>query len=84
VLEEEFFTIWTMKEAVVKGIGSGIMASLQSFTTPEHATALAAVECGNATFSGWHTMSLGAPEGYRAAVATKSASAQVIVRPFRF
>jgi 4'-phosphopantetheinyl transferase len=83
-VDAEFFTIWTMKEAVVKGIGSGIMSSLQSFTTPAGVTTLAPVECGNATFSGWYTMPLGAPEGYRAAVATKSANALVSVREFRF
>jgi 4'-phosphopantetheinyl transferase len=83
-VDAEFFTIWTMKEAVVKGIGSGIMSSLQSFTTPANAATLAPVECGNATFSGWHTMPLVTRDGYRAAVATKTAAAEVNVRTFRF
>lgn len=78
-VDAEFFRIWTMKEAIVKGIGSGITAPLQSFTTPHDAEELTAVECTHAAFAGWHTQPLRAPSGYRAAVATRARDAALIV-----
>jgi 4'-phosphopantetheinyl transferase len=78
-VDAEFFSIWTMKEAVVKGIGKGITAPLQSFTVPREAHSLTPVASESELFRGWYVMALPAPGGYRAAVATRDGGARVEV-----
>lgn len=64
--EHEFFAIWTMKEAVVKAIGSGVFGGLQSFTVPRDGGIVRGRE-------EWSVSPLASPrDGYRAAIAMPS------------
>lgn len=62
---ERFAEIWSRKESVLKGCGLGLRAGTASF---------ACVADGNLDFAGskWSVAGLGAPDGYRAAVAVQS------------
>ncbi|HKO54622.1 MAG TPA: 4'-phosphopantetheinyl transferase superfamily protein [Thermoanaerobaculia bacterium] len=63
---DQFFRVWTAKEAIVKAIGSGVFDNLRSFTVPEDATEPAIVQGRE----GWVVCAIEPPrEGYRAAVA---------------
>ena len=67
--DDEFFDIWTSKEAVIKADGKGLGASLKSFTVParsDHLTPVRGLEC-------WAVRALPAPlPGYRAALAVSA------------
>jgi 4'-phosphopantetheinyl transferase len=63
---DQFFRIWTAKEAVVKAIGSGVSDGLQSFTVPRDLRAPAVVQGREE----WVVCAIEPPlAGYRAAVA---------------
>jgi hypothetical protein len=63
---DQFFRIWTAKEAVVKAIGSGVFDHLQSFTVPRDAGEPSPVQGRE----GWVVCALEPPlVGYRAAIA---------------
>jgi 4'-phosphopantetheinyl transferase len=84
-VEEEFFTVWTLKEAIVKALGKGLSAGLDSFTVPARADRFTPISL-NATTpeleGGWHVQTLPSQPGYRAAVASRGADRKVIIRPF--
>jgi 4'-phosphopantetheinyl transferase len=70
--DEEFFAIWTAKEAVVKAAGIGLVASLESFTVPVASEEFQPV----AGLGEWSVRSLTTPRsGYHAALAVPSAAA---------
>ena len=64
--DEEFFSIWTAKEAVVKAIGTGLNEDLSAFTVPSPATTFAVIP----GLEPWAVRSITPPrDGYRAALA---------------
>lgn len=78
-IDATFFTIWTAKEAVVKALGRGIGASLQSFAVPMDARAFERV----LGWDEWCVAHVDAPlDGYRAAVsvASEARSREIVVR----
>jgi 4'-phosphopantetheinyl transferase len=80
-VEEEFFTIWTAKEAVVKGIGKGLSAGLDSFTVPPSADGFAPVQATTTELDGrWSVQAVPCQSSYRAAVAAIGADHKVINR----
>lgn len=68
-----FYTLWTRKEAFIKGVGQGLSYPLRSFSVLERdgMVILLNQEAGpSSQASGWFVQELPAPEGYSAAVAT--------------
>jgi 4'-phosphopantetheinyl transferase len=66
---DDFFGIWTAKEAVVKAAGGGLSMPLASFSVPELSSAFLPV----AGFEEWSVRMLTPPrEGYRSAIATST------------
>jgi 4'-phosphopantetheinyl transferase len=68
-----FYTLWTRKEAFIKGVGQGLSYPLRSFSVLDKNGRVIflnqEVGASNQT-SGWFVQQLPAPEGYSAAVAT--------------
>lgn len=72
-----FFTVWTLKEAVVKATGLGLShLPLDRFdvdpTVPAGTSALVASDADPAMVDAWHLGVIDAPPGYRAALATRA------------
>jgi len=83
--DEEFFAIWTAKEAVVKALGKGLGAGLSTFTVPERMGAFTPISCDVASPSelhGWCVRAVESPAAYRSAVAVRGTAWRVIVRQF--
>lgn len=77
--DQEFFAVWTAKEAVVKASGDGLSANLQSFTVPALSDDFQPV----AGVEQWSVRRITAPwGGYRATLAAPTAERfQVHVAP---
>lgn len=78
-----FFTLWTCKEALVKGTGQGIAHALSRFEfawgTPP---ALRSVDGGAKAAEQWSLHSFQPAAGYVAAVAVEASNARFILREF--
>lgn len=74
---QEFFTIWTRKEAYIKAIGDGLSHPLDAFSVNLDRQAPAFHNC-----PGWSLYELDVPRDYRAALATKG-PVLVQMRDFR-
>jgi 4'-phosphopantetheinyl transferase len=79
---DQFFRIWTMKEAIVKSAGLGLGLPLDCFTVPASASAPEPIiPAGDAPISAdWFVVELDVREGYSGAVAARGADWRVFAR----
>jgi 4'-phosphopantetheinyl transferase len=78
--DQAFFEVWTAKEALVKGTGTGLSSELGAFTVPMGATTLTPVGTSLPAYAGWRVASVPPPrDTYRAAVAALHSSAVIRV-----
>lgn len=73
-----FLSIWTAKESVIKAIGGGLtieLASFEAFATPDRFAPVTNLE-------EWLVRALPLDGGYRGAVSTRGAEAEVTTRHF--
>ncbi len=64
--QDEFFTIWTRKEAYIKALGEGLSHPLDDFSVNLDRSRPAFLDC-----PGWSLHELAVPRDYRAALAVR-------------
>jgi 4'-phosphopantetheinyl transferase len=82
-VDEAFFAIWTAREALVKGVGSGLGGPWPSFTVGRPTSTFTPVTFDVAAPAGlrnWCVRALDAPAGYRAALAARGGPWRLTVR----
>ncbi|NNF29389.1 MAG: 4'-phosphopantetheinyl transferase superfamily protein [Gemmatimonadetes bacterium] len=82
---ETFFRIWTLKEAYLKGVGTGLSTRLDSFAVaPRDAegSAILRIDDPGETVGNWIVRNVPASEGAHAAVAIDDPDVAVEVLPF--
>jgi 4'-phosphopantetheinyl transferase len=78
---DEFFRIWTMKEAIVKAEGQGLSLPLDCFTVPSSAPAPRPVLLiGRPITADWFVAETEVQDGYYGAVAMRGSDWRVIAR----
>jgi 4'-phosphopantetheinyl transferase len=76
-----FFTVWTRKEALVKGLGTGLSTPLDAFAVPVHPDVPPRVAwAGPPPEGSWTLVDLAPPEGYTACLAAHAAEVRVTGR----
>jgi len=85
--QSHFFTIWTLKEAYLKGTGSGLTTALDSFYVTPVKDASYPVRSADATnlnqieLPAWHLLTLPVIPGFAAAIAVQGDGWHLRVRP---
>ena len=74
---DAFFDIWTRKEAYLKAIGTGLDTDPATFSTASPDQAVH-VDGADPRSTEWYSHSIGAPAGYKAALATSSPQPDLI------
>jgi 4'-phosphopantetheinyl transferase len=78
----DFFRIWTLKEAFMKGLGRGLSIDLRAFevaaSAPASANWLVRDQVSNS--NKWKVQPLPAPDGYMAALAVEDPNLNVTIR----